>query len=151
MPSVRYKALRDREGAVFAEALRDVSPQAKLMLWAHWSHLTYAEPVTDVSVGQQFRQKLGNRLYTILPVAERGTAIVIFPTRGSDDDVGFTWVCPGSDQFLKRMQAVSPVSCFLDLRNSAVKNDDAFVGEQQVWIESGAVRLRLVDATDSLV
>jgi erythromycin esterase-like protein len=151
MPSVRYKALRDREGAVFAEALRNVSPQAKLMLWAHWSHLTYADPVTGVSVGQQLRQRLGNRLYTILPVAERGTAIVIFPARGSDDDVGFASLRPGSDQFSKRMQALSPVSFFLDLRDSAVRNDDAFVGEQRVWIESRAVRLPLVDATDAIV
>jgi hypothetical protein len=49
------------------------------------------------------------------------------------------------------MQAVSPVSFFLDLHDSAVKNDHAFVGEQRVWIESRAVRLRLIQDTDAIV
>src|SRR4030095_2581635 len=101
--SVSYKAVRDREGAAFAEMLRDVSADKKLMLWAHWSHLAYDNPLAGLSVGQELRHTLGTRLYTILPVAERGSAIVIFPNRGSDDDVGFSRGPPGSDPVSKKM------------------------------------------------
>src|SRR5215213_3068739 len=57
-PSGSYKALRDREGAAFAEVLRDMSTDKKLMLWAHWSHLAYDDPGAGRSVGQALRQKL---------------------------------------------------------------------------------------------
>ncbi len=150
-PGARYKAIRDREGAVFAEMLREASPDARLMLWAHWSHLRYVDPDTGVSVGQQLRQKLGSRLYTILPVAERGTVIAIFPNRASDEDVGFAWVRPRSDPFSTHMQSLSPSSFFLDLRDSALEHDAAFEGEQNVWVESQAVPVRLLRDTDAIV
>ena len=148
--SGKYKAVRDREGAIFAEALRRESPGAKLMLWAHWSHLT-VDPAAGVSVGVSLRQKLGDRLYTVLPVAERGTAIVIFPNPGSDEDIGLGWVRRGSDEFSTRMRALSPASFFLDLRDPALKTNEAFAGEQAVWVESRAVRVHLLDAADALV
>jgi len=150
-PSARYKAVRDREGAVFAEKLRNVSPETKLVLWAHWSHLTYVDPVAGVSVGQELRRKLGKRVYTILPLAERGTALVIFPNGTSDDDVGLGWVPPASDQFSRRMQSLSSASFFLDLRDPSLQNDVAFAGEQSVWVESRAVRVRLLEDTDAIV
>jgi len=149
--SPNYKALRDREGAVFAETLHDTFADTKLILWAHWSHLSYNDPAAGVSVGQKLRQNLGNRLYTILPVAERGSAIVIFPNRRSDDDMGFGWVRPGSDQFSKRMQALSSASFFLDLRDPALKSEEAFAGNQRVWVESRPVRLPLIQNTDAIV
>jgi len=134
-----------------AEQLRAISVGNKLMLWAHWSHLTYDEPAARISVGLELRHKLGTRLYTILPLAERGTAIVIFPNRASDDDIGFGWVRSGSDPFAKLMLALSPSPFFLDLQDPAVKNHDAFVGEQSVWVESRAVRLPLTRNTDAIV
>ena len=147
-----YKALRDREGAVFAERLRRVAPDAKLMLWAHWSHLTYRDPGTEVSVGQELRRSLGSRIYTILPLAERGTAIAIFPSPKSDDDIGFAWVRRGSDRFSARMEALSSSSFFLDVRNPRLKNGEAFADrEQRVWIESRPVCLRLPEDTDAIV
>jgi hypothetical protein len=152
IPAGKYKALRDREGAMFAERVREVTPNAKLMLWAHWSHLAYSDPNTGVSVGQELRRELGKRIYTILPLAERGTAIAIFPSRASDDDVGFTWVGAGSDRFSKRMQELSSSSFFLDLRDPGVKDDEAFVdGGQSVWVESRAIRLDLRQDTDAIV
>jgi erythromycin esterase-like protein len=149
--SANYKALRDREGAAVAETLQDMSADKKLILWAHWSHLKYDDPVAGRSVGQELRLKLGTRLYTILPVAERGSAILIFPNRASDDDIGFGWVRPGSDPFSKRMQGLSANPFFLDLRDPAVKNDEAFSGDQTVWVESRAVRLALMHNTDAIV
>jgi len=147
-----YKALRDREGALFAERLRAVSPDAMLMLWAHWSHLTYGDPGTAISVSRELRRQLGTRIYTILPLAERGTAIAIFPNRASDDDVGFAWVRSGSDRFSKRMQALSSSSFFLDLRNPGLKNDEAFADRgQRVWVESRAVSLHLQEDADAIV
>jgi erythromycin esterase-like protein len=150
-PSANYKALRDREGAVFAEALQHISADRKLMLWAHWSHLTYDDPLAGLSVGQELRQKLGKRLYTILPLAERGSAIVVFPNRASDDDIGFRWVRPGLDQFSKRMQGLSFAPFFLNLSDTAVANDEAFAGNQNVWIESRPVPLSLMQSTDAIV
>jgi len=150
-PSANYKALRDREGSVFVEKLQDMSVDTKLILWAHWSHLTYNDPVAGVSVGQNLRQRLGKRLYTILPLAERGTAIVVFPKRASDDDIGFGWVRPGSDQFSKRMQALSSTPFFLDLRDPALKDEEAFAANQSVWVESRPVRLPLIQNTDAIV
>jgi erythromycin esterase-like protein len=147
-----YKALRDREGALFAERLRRNSPDARLMLWAHWSHLTYSDPGTGVSVGQELRRTLGSRIYTIVPLAERGTAIAIFPSRTSDDDIGFAWVRRGSDRFSIRMQALSSSSFFLDLRNPRLKNDKAFAdAEQRVWVESRPVHLHLQEDADAIV
>jgi erythromycin esterase-like protein len=150
-PSANYKALRDREGAAFAETLREMTATKKLMLWAHWSHLAYDDPAAGLSVGRELRQKLGTRLYTILPVAERGSAIVIFPSRGSDEDIGVRWMRPGSDQFSKRMRALSSTSFFLDLRDPAVRNDAAFAGNQSVWIESRLAPLSLLKNTDAIV
>jgi erythromycin esterase-like protein len=150
-PAAKYKAVRDREGAVFAEALRHASPGAKLMLWAHWSHLRYVDPDTGVSVGQQLRQQLGTRLFTILPVAERGTVIAIFPNRASDEDVGFAWVRSGSDPFSARLRALSSSSFFLDLRDPRVARDEGFAGEQSLWVESRAVRIRLIESADAIV
>jgi hypothetical protein len=149
--AVSYKAVRDREGAAFAEMLRDVSADKKLMLWAHWSHLAYDNPLAGLSVGQELRHALGTRLYTILPVAERGSAIVIFPNRGSDDDIGYSRVRPGSDTFSRRMQALSSTPFFVDLRDPAVKNDDAFAGTQSVWVESRSVRVSLINNADAIV
>ena len=60
-PSANYKALRDHEGAAFAEVLRGISPDKKLLLWAHWSHLTYDDLVAGLSVGEDLRQRLGAR------------------------------------------------------------------------------------------
>jgi erythromycin esterase-like protein len=151
VPKANYKALRDREGAAFAELLLGKSADRKLMLWAHWSHLAYDDPVAGLSVGRELRQRLGKRLYTILPLAERGSAIVIFPNRASDDDVGFGWVRPGSDKFSKRMKELSSTPFFLDLRDPAVQNDDAFAGNQSLWVESRQVRLPLIKNTDSIV
>ena len=149
--SAGYKELRDREGAAFAELLQKVSTDEKLMLWAHWSHLAYDDAVAGPSVGQLLRQKIGTRLYTILPVAERGSAIVIFPSRGSDDDIGFGWIRPGSDRFSKTMQGLSSSSFFLDLRDPAVQNEEAFVGKQSVWVESRRRDLALTQNTDAIV
>ena len=149
--SANYKALRDREGASFAELLQKISADRKLMLWAHWSHLAYHDPVAGPSVGQLLRQKVGTRLYTIMPVAERGSAIVIFPSRGSDDDIGFGRVWPGSDRFSKMMEALSPGPFFLDLRDAAVQNGEAFTGNQSVWIESRRRDLPLIQNTDAIV
>jgi erythromycin esterase-like protein len=152
IPAGRYKVLRDREGAMFAERLRAVSPDAKLLLWAHWSHLAYNDPVTGVSVGQELRRELGKRIYTILPLAERGTAIVIFPGQASDDDIGFAWVRAGSDRFSKRMQALSSSSFFLDLHDPGLKNDVALVDDEQIiWVESRAARVHLKQDTDAIV
>lgn len=148
-PSASYKSLRDREGAAFAAKLQDISAGKKLMLWAHWSHLAY--DAAGVSVGQALRQKLGARLYTILPVAERGIAIVIVPNRGSDEDLGFGWLRPGSDPFSRRMQALSSAPFFLDLRDPALRSDEAFAGDQRVWIESRPVRFPLIKNTDAIV
>jgi len=150
-PSGSYKAFRDREGAAFAELLRDMTADKKLMIWAHWSHLAYGESVRGGAFGQQLRQKLGRRLYTILPMAERGSAIVIFPNRGSDDDIGFSRVPPGSDPFSKKMAGVSAAPFFLDLRDTTVRSDEAFAGTQRVWVESRAVDLPLLQSTDAIV
>jgi len=150
-PQANYKALRDREGAAFAEMLRNSSANKKLILWAHWSHLTYRDARAGVSVGQELREKLGTRLYTILPIAERGSAIVIFPNRGSDEDIGFSWIRSRSDPFSKKMQGLSPSPFFLDLRDPVVKNDDALAGLQEVWIESRPVSLSLLQDTDAIV
>jgi erythromycin esterase-like protein len=149
--SANYKVLRDREGAAFAEALRDLLADKTLMLWAHWSHLAYQDAVGGSSVGAELRQKLDRRIYTIMPLVERGRAIVIFPNRGSDDDVGFGWVRPGSDAFSKRMQAASAMPFFLDLRDPAVKNDEAFAGTQTVWVESRPVAVSLIKNADAIV
>ena len=63
----------------------------------------------------------------------------------------FGWVRPGSDQFSKRMQALSATPFFLDLRDPAVKNDVAFVGNQSLWVESRSVALPLIQNTDAIV
>jgi erythromycin esterase-like protein len=149
--SASYKTLRDREGAAFAELLQNMSTDKKLMLWAHWSHLAYDDPVAGPSVGQLLRQKMGRHLYTIVPLAERGSAIVIFPSRGSDDDIGFGWVRPGSDQFSKTMQALSSSPFFLDLRDPALQKEEAFAGNQSVWIESRRRDLSLIQNADAIV
>jgi erythromycin esterase-like protein len=146
-----YKTLRDREGAEFAEALLGASTDRKLVLWAHWSHLTYADSGTGASVGGGLRRTLGNRLYTILPVAERGSAIVIFPSRSSDDDIGFSWARPSSDGFSKRMRAMSTTSFFLDLRDPAIQNDTAFTGTVPIWIESRRIDVPLTESTDAVI
>jgi erythromycin esterase-like protein len=149
--SASYKALRDGQAAIFAEALRNVSIDRKLMLWAHWSHLTYDDSLAGPSVGYALRQRLGERIYTILPVADRGSAIMIFPAPGSDDDVGYGWVRAGSDQFATRMRALSSTPFLVDLRDASVRNDEAFAGSQTVWIESRPVRLSLIRNADAIV
>ena len=65
--------------------------------------------------------------------------------------IGVGWVRPGSDPFSKKMQGLSANPFFLDLRDPAVKNDEAFAGNQTVWVESRAVPIALLQNTDAIV
>lgn len=142
-----YKQTRDRLAAQYALALKMASPNRKLILWAHLSHLFYDSAGTNTSVGQILHQTLGSRLYTIGTFALGGGTIVLFSD--VDDDVGYTRLS-GISKDLKLFiaQRCSEV-CFTDLRT--LPPGSPIAGPQHLWFEARPVTIPLANDVDGAI
>jgi hypothetical protein len=137
-----YKSARDAQSAAVVLAMRDLVPSRKLILWAHISHLSYEHDTTNASLGKELRRSLGERLYTMLPLASSGGALVVFDDR--TDDIGYLRRF-GPDGSLA--QAFSGKAAFMDLRSAPA----GMGGLQPLWIESRVQRRRPADLADGVI
>ena len=142
-----YKQTRDRLAAQYALSLKMASPNRKLILWAHFSHLSYDADGNSTSVGEILHQTLGPRLYTIGTFALGGGTIVLFSD--VDDDVGYTrlyGISRGLKTFLSQRCSEA---CFTDLRS--LPPESAMAGSQRLWIEMSPQTVPLAKDVDAAI
>jgi erythromycin esterase-like protein len=141
-----YKQTRDRLAAQYALAIKVASPNRRLILWAHLSHLFYDSGGINTSVGEILHQTLGSRLYTIGTFALGGGTIVIFSD--VNEDIGYTRVSGISKGLKSFAQRCSEV-CFTDLRN--LPPGSPIAGPQRLWIEARAETIPLANDFDGAI
>ncbi|WP_158819705.1 erythromycin esterase family protein [Granulicella sp. S156] len=142
-----YKQTRDRLAAQYALSLKMASPNRKLILWAHLSHLFYDSEGKNTSVGEILHQTLGPRLYTIGTFALGGGTIVLFSN--PNDDYGYTRVFGISRGIKAFTTRHCPEVCFTDLRH--LPPDSPMAGPQRLWFEATPMTLPLADDVDGAI
>ncbi len=160
----RYKGLRDTQAAPYALLLASRMPDRKLMLWAHLDHVFYNHeqfPILTPAVGELLRRSLGPRVYTIVPLAESGSAVLInvdptkpFAGRGQPDgDVGFGRIHGATSEVGRWLSSRAGGDYFLDLRGLGPGSPAAAVlsREDRVWIESSLWRIATARDFDAIV
>ena len=143
----RYKQTRDQLSARFVLSVKELSPNHKLTLWAHWSHLTYEEESQKTSVGKLLHAALRKRLYSIATIATGGGTIVLFSD--VNEDLGYTRVHgtgPAIDALLK---PTCTSICFTNLQR--IPFGSSLYEPQKVWIESGTLMVPLPLDTDGVI
>lgn len=142
-----YKQTRDRLGAQYVLSLKSATPNHKLILWAHLSHLSYDSNGNNTSVGEILHQTLGPRLYTIGTFALGGGAIVLFSD--VNDDIGYSPIFGISRGIRKFIGQRCPDLCFTDLRN--LPPESPMSGPQRLWIEAGQGTIPLAQDFDGAI
>jgi erythromycin esterase-like protein len=110
-----YQDLRDINAASYVFQVKEAVDGHKLMLWAHVSHLHNDNERGPASVGGILHRSLGSHLYTIIPFAESGGAILIFPAR-NNEDLGYGRVRGERGDLAQLLSHLSKQNYFLDLR-----------------------------------
>ncbi|MBV9180531.1 MAG: erythromycin esterase family protein [Acidobacteria bacterium] len=147
-----YQGLRDVKAAAFVDLLKKNLGNGKLMLWAHVSHLHMDNERSPASIGGILHRSLGTHLYTIVPYAESGGAVMIFPGN-TNEDIGYGRVHGKTgdlEQFLGRL---SKQDYFLDLRSQAAgpASDPVFWTREPIWVESGEGHAVIAKENDGLI
>jgi erythromycin esterase-like protein len=142
-----YKQTRDRLAAQYALSLKMASPNRRLILWAHLSHLSYDAGGKSTSVGEILHQTLGPRLYTIGTFALGGGTIVLFSD--VNEDFGYMRVSGISRGVKTLIARHCPEVCFTDLRS--LPPDSPLAGPQRLWIEARAETIPLADDVDAAI
>ena len=142
-----YKRTRDTYAAQHALALKAVSPQQKLLLWAHVSHLFYDSSGRNTSVGELLHHALGTRLYTLGTFALGGGTVVLFSD--VNEDFGYTPIHGISSPIQALVAPSCPTACFTDLRQ--LPPGSPLSQPQNVWFESGAVPMALANNFDGVI
>jgi erythromycin esterase-like protein len=142
-----YKKTRDRFAAQYALSLKLASPNQKLILWAHLSHLSYNTNGRNTSVGEILHQTLGPRLYTIGTFAVGGGTIVLFSD--VNDDVGYTRITGISKGIRAWVADHCPNVCFTDLRG--LTPDSPMAGPQRIWYEARVESIPLAKDVDGAI
>lgn len=142
-----YKYTRDRLAAQYALSLKMASPNRKLILWAHLSHLFYDSEGKNTSVGEILHQTLGPRLYTIGTFALGGGTIVIFSD--TNEDGGYTRVYGISRGIKAFTTQHCPEVCFTDLHH--LPPDSPMAGPQRLWFEATPMTIPLADDVDGAI
>jgi erythromycin esterase-like protein len=142
-----YKQTRDRLSTQYALLVKRTAPNQKLILWAHWSHLSYDSAGTNTSVGELLHQALGARLYSIGTFATGGGTIVLFSD--VNDDIGYTRVHGVSKSIRSFINKSCSEICFTDLRH--LPAGSPFTTSQTVWIEAANYSVPLAKDVDGIV
>jgi erythromycin esterase-like protein len=160
-----YKGRRDAQAAPYALELKSRLPQQKLMLWAHLDHVYYNHeqfPILTPAVGELLRKSLGERLYTIIPLAESGGAILVKvdPTvreiasgATPDADFGYARVHGARGELGQYLSTLGTGNYFLDVRrvDPGSRAGALLSREQPVWIESSSWQITPALDFDAIV
>ena len=143
----KYKRTRDTYAAQYALALKAVSPQQKLLLWAHASHLFYDSTGRNTSVGELLHRALGPRLYTVGTFALGGGTIVFYSD--VSEDFGYTPISGVSSAIRTLLAHHCPTACFTDLRQLPLGSP--LMNQQKVWVESRTGPMALASDFDGVI
>ena len=133
--------------AQYGLLVKETAPRQKLILWAHWSHLSYDSSGTNTSVGELLHQALGARLYSIATFAIGGGTIALFSD--VNDDIGYTRVRGVSKSVRSFINDSCSEVCFTDLRHLPPGSPLAIT--QTLWIEAGDYDVRLASDVDGVI
>ena len=143
----RYKVVRDSLSFINTLDLIQSTPNNKILIWAHLSHVYYDSQDNIISemgewknitigptVGERLKDEFGSKVYTIIPFAESGSTVLIY--NDLDLDIGFSKV-ENKSEAGKLLSGLSEKDFFIDLQSSSLMAEDypQFFTKQPFTIE----------------